>query len=178
MIGYPVFLDTEFSGWSDSQLLSIGLVDQSGNQSFYAEISGFDIRDCSDFVRFSVLPLFQGGGAVMAPEDAATAIRSFFEAIDVPEIVVCCDLPSYDWFLFKRLCARGAWPANLATHAFTFDPGSDGLPRHAREAACAARERYFDTNPMHHALQDARALRQAWIAALDCGWHPGAVSRM
>lgn len=177
ILGYPVFLDTEFTAWGDAQLISIGLVDQSGKREFYAELSGFDIRECSEFVRFVVMRLFEGGDVVMAPEAAATAIKRFIEAIDVPEIVVCCDLPSYDWFLFKRLMA-GGWPANLAMHTFTFDPGSDGLPRHAREAACAARERYFETNPMHHALHDARALREAWIAALDCGWHPGAASRM
>lgn len=39
MNSYPVFLDTEFTDWSNPKLISLGLVDHSGNRTFYAELT-------------------------------------------------------------------------------------------------------------------------------------------
>ena len=114
----------------------------------------------------------------MPAEVCRARLKAFIEAVDVP-VQLVCDLPSYDWMLFRRLIGD-AWPSNLARNSYTFDPGAGGLPKRAAEAAGAARNRYYDTpgRPIHHALHDAAALRAAWLAGMELGWCPGAPTRM
>lgn len=49
------FIDTEFTDWKDSRLISIAIVSEEG-QEFYGECSDFDLSACNDFVRAVVLP--------------------------------------------------------------------------------------------------------------------------
>lgn len=51
-----IFLDTEFTDFNDPDLISIGLVDESGRE-FYAESTEYRQEACSDFVRQVVIPL-------------------------------------------------------------------------------------------------------------------------
>ena len=51
-----IFLDTEFTDFDDPDLISIGLVDESGRE-FYAESTEYRQEACSDFVRQVVIPL-------------------------------------------------------------------------------------------------------------------------
>lgn len=50
-----VFIDTEFTDFVNPQLISIGMVADSGEE-FYAEVPFSDDR-CSEFVRETVIPL-------------------------------------------------------------------------------------------------------------------------
>lgn len=44
-----IFIDTEFSDFVNPELISIGLVTESGNDEFYAELP-VDQSRCNDFV--------------------------------------------------------------------------------------------------------------------------------
>lgn len=51
-----LFLDCEFTQFERPALISIGLVDASGERCFYGVVEDFNRGACSDFVRETVLP--------------------------------------------------------------------------------------------------------------------------
>ena len=51
-----LFLDCEFTDFRRPALISLGLVDASGERCFYGVIEDFDQAACSEFVRETVLP--------------------------------------------------------------------------------------------------------------------------
>jgi hypothetical protein len=57
-----IYLDTEYTAFksnlNDIQLISIGLVDETGTKTFYAELTeGYTQSDCCQYVIEEVLPL-------------------------------------------------------------------------------------------------------------------------
>ena len=50
-----IFIDAELTDFVDPKVISIGLVAESGEE-FYAELP-FSMRDCSEFVRETVVPM-------------------------------------------------------------------------------------------------------------------------
>ncbi len=52
-----IFLDTEFTNLTDRKLISIGMVSEDGQLTFYRKLQDFDLDNCSPFVRANVLPL-------------------------------------------------------------------------------------------------------------------------
>jgi hypothetical protein len=61
-----IFFDTEFSDLSIApRLVSIGLISED-ERTFYAELSNtYEPKDCGSFTQETVLPLLQGGEALM-----------------------------------------------------------------------------------------------------------------
>lgn len=57
-----IYFDTEFEGlFSEAGLISIGLTDKNGNNTFYAELTDTYNKDkCSQFCQTIVLPLLEG----------------------------------------------------------------------------------------------------------------------
>ena len=57
-----VFFDTEFSGLViDPKLISIGMISEDGDRTFYAELSNtYQASSCEPFVHEAVLPHLQG----------------------------------------------------------------------------------------------------------------------
>ena len=51
-----IFVDTEFTDFINTELISIGLVTDDGNHYFYAELDDYNPKACSEFVRNVVLP--------------------------------------------------------------------------------------------------------------------------
>ena len=76
-----IFFDTEFTELGiDPRLISIGLVSEVGDRTFYAELSDtYMPADCGDFARLAMLPKLEAGKALMtfdelnAPSPAAYA---------------------------------------------------------------------------------------------------------
>lgn len=58
-----LFLDTEFTDFTNPELISIGLVAEDGRE-FYAECSEFDRATCNAFVNTKVLPRLVGTSVV------------------------------------------------------------------------------------------------------------------
>lgn len=172
MNGYPVFLDTEFTDRSNPKLISLGLVDLSGNRTFYAELTDtYSREDCSPFVCAQVLPLFTGGEARMTALQCRQELVKWIETFAVPVRLVA-DYLEYDLYLVRALLGD-AWPANLEPSGFQFD--SSDYPS-IQQSLVEARMSYYREAPdrhEHHALHDAAALRASWLAALSLGREPG-----
>jgi hypothetical protein len=113
--------------------------------------------DCTGFVRREVLPLLEGPGIPRAK--ARVDLRTWFA--EAPRTVqVACD-SEIDWFFLLDLLGAPQ-PINLDGRYYDLRPLIDTTVYDQAVAACyekGARE--------HHALDDARAYRQGWLAWMD-----------
>jgi len=160
-----IFFDTEFTGLIiDPQLISIGLVDEAGERSFYAELSDTwqleDVRD--EFVRAAVLPQLEGGAALMTMAELTLRLGNWLEDFEQP-VKLATDSLSWDWpWIQEIFYIAGTWPENVDGKplllSMNYLNDSDKF-NHAVEKAFAAGLR------RHHALDDAKANRLGWLAA-------------
>lgn len=146
-----LFLDTEFTDFADTDLISIGLAADDG-RTFYGERHDFRFRACSDFVRQVVLSrlgkepknVYSRGGL----RDTLLAWLAQFEA-DAP-VFICADYDG-DWTLFVDLLDSDvpAWISfqnvwrdidDLVLENFFFESGL--LDHHALNDAIANRFAY------------------------------------
>lgn len=159
-----MFLDTEFTHFVDHlcELISLGLVDRSGERELYLELSDWDRGKASDFVREVVCPLLgRDQGSVYTRTAAAAQIRDWFAALPGPVDVLSDS--GRDLRLLGDLL--GPMPSSIR---FRLVPDQIlGLVEDAidDEFRQSRQER-------HHALVDARALRGAYLKVLR-GFGPG-----
>jgi hypothetical protein len=166
-----IFLDTEFTGLDQAKpdLISIGLVDQSGRE-FYAELpeSHWTVQ-CNEWVHFNVLPHLWRGKYVQTKEAIQDSLATWIGSIQ-EEIVIVTDFAEADFFKqLKPLLSP--WPKNLNAWPIEFSTNSlnDDLALEVREI----RDQYHTLErPEHHALHDARALFLAYSHAVGKGWKP------
>lgn len=158
-----VFFDTEFTDLGiDPRLISIGLVSEDGERSFYAELSEtYQLSDVGDFARLAVLPLLEGGSALMTMPELALRLGNWLESFEQP-ITLATDSLAWDWpWIQEIFSAPYTWPDNL-----------DGKPLlltmnylHDYDRFIDAVENAFSSLRRHHSLDDAKANRIGWIAA-------------
>ena len=150
-----VFIDTEFTDFIHTSLISIGMVAETGEE-LYAEVP-YPEAECSDFVRVAVIPLLGREPNAACEFDQLRSriltwlgiVRSGNQAVEI-----CFDYQT-DWDLFvdaldyripdwcrPRLVASNI--SELLLYSFQ------------KETAL----------PLHHALYDARANRYAFREAL------------
>lgn len=156
-----IFLDTEFtrlpsSGCLDSgpnpKLISIGLVSEDG-QEFYAEVGGWKVRDCNAFVRSNVLPLLSG--PKLGFDDLKRGLLAYLSGIKGP-VKIASDYGG-DWRFFVSALG-GELPENVVKEYEFLGSICEGFVYEGDV------EKYFGPeNPRHHALNDARALRLAYM---------------
>ena len=83
-----IFFDTEFTGLIvDAKLISIGLIDETGERTFYAELSDtWGIEDCKHepFVLEAVLPHLEGGAARMTMAELGQRLSDWLKAFGHP----------------------------------------------------------------------------------------------
>lgn len=146
-----VFIDTEFTDLREPYLVSAGFAAADGRE-LYFEISGVSPAVCSPFVREAVLPLLEG--PALAPMQAAEQVSQFFGQYR-EQVTLFCDAPRYDLELLTPFL-----PGNLR---WSFAVPS--FESEAEEAAYneALRQSFVDGLRRHHALDDARAARHAWL---------------
>jgi hypothetical protein len=148
-----IFFDTEFTGLTaDAKLISIGLVDETGDEEFYAELAHtYRPADCSDFCRHHVLPLLDGGAAVISLRELRPKLRTWL-AERGPGTVLVCDSPR-DVLQIRELLLESL-PSNVTLEVVG---RWDNLKR-----------RFFNRGRrlhrklglrVHHALDDARVNR-------------------
>ncbi|BBN89716.1 3'-5' exoribonuclease domain-containing protein [Azospira sp. I09] len=153
-----VFFDTEFTELGiDPRLISIGLVAEDGERTFYAELSDtYEDRQCSDFVRKAVLPHLEGGVARIPMNRLTLRLGKWLESLDAP-VKLVTDSLSWDWPWIQEIFQQEeTWPANV-----------DGKPEilDRSPAFDLAVEKAFTTGlRRHHSLDDAKANRLAWLA--------------
>lgn len=156
-----IFFDTEFTSLTNSsKLISIGLVDETGQKTFYAELSDtWKLSGTNDFVRKEVVPMLEGGFVQMPKAQLRVALGEWLAAFNEP-VQLATDSLNWDWVWIHRIFG-GQLPANLLpspllltmNYLVNFDNFAPAI-----EAAFAAGLR------RHHALDDAKANRLGWIA--------------
>ena len=160
-----LFLDCEFTHFVRPQLISIGLVDASGERCFYGVVEDFDRGACSDFVRETVLAKLHA--RFPACEKAAGGV---FRRSDMGKVLL-------DWLAAQR-------PAS-GSLVVAFDYYSDGdllaelLPggvppwislENIGDKVEWVEEEGAEHPLRHHALFDALRLRQQFEEAERQVW--------
>lgn len=168
-----VFFDTEFTTLDlragPPELISIGCVTTNGHE-FYAELSdSWQIKNCSQFVVDSVLPLLEGDGYLMTQAQCIFRLKNWLEELANPSITLRSDAPNWDWPLLRGLFeTNNCWPNNLNREC-------QGIlfPSPIKQQRFeSALNTYWQSNQSrrHHALVDARSLAQAWSMAMRRGF--------
>ncbi len=147
-----IFIDTEFSDFISTELISIGLVSQD-DKKFYAELP-IERRDCSDFVKEEVLPLLgKIKGAQCTLDELNVRLRTWLEQFnngDEP-VVICYDYGG-DWTLFFHALNNDvpAWIKGVNIYSYINDLKEELFWMESKLAR-------------HHALHDAMANRFAFV---------------
>ncbi|MFJ9452371.1 hypothetical protein [Herbaspirillum sp. NPDC101397] len=146
-----VFVDTEFTNFVDTHLISIGMAAASGEE-FYAEVP-YPLDNCSEFIREVVIPLLGSMPNAFCPiDDLYMKITSWLKIIRIHDEVVdiCFDYQT-DWDLFS-VALDGRVPTWCRPCM---------VSRNINELL---RYEFHKKNnlPEHHALYDAQANRYAY----------------
>lgn len=145
-----IFIDTEFTDLQEPYLVSAAMVTMEG-QELYFEIAGVSPVVCGAFTRETVLPLLDG--PVLTPIQAAEQIAAFLAPYE--KVIFFTDAPRYDVELLRPFL-----PSSLEW--------SYAVPSFENDEEEAAYQTAFDKAfasglRRHHALDDARAARRAWM---------------
>ena len=148
-----IFIDTEFTDLQQgAQLISIGCITEDGKHEFYAE-TVFNESFASDWVFENVIPLLDGGKAVLSPKELREELALWQASFASVEIAVDS---TWDWHFFTKIFAKGL-PRNVAAKPFMVD----ATPQAYEDALHLA---YSSNNfRQHHALDDAKTMRLAWL---------------
>lgn len=157
-----LFFDCEFTDLQDSaSLISAGFITQSGDP-FYIELSDYAEDACNDFVKTAVLPLLS-----LPPVSTAEFLASLTDWLhrQDEELLFVADSEWDQKMLAKTFALHGqSLPSNWHFQK-TPDNFSDGVQRCLFNDEMVA---YFLRHPdqkKHHALTDARAIREAYLRA-------------
>lgn len=157
-----LFFDCEFTDLTDSAtLISAGFITQSGDP-FYVELSDYAEEACNDFVKATVLPLLS-----LPPVSTADFLASLTDWLYFlgEELLFIADSEWDRKILAKAFASQGH---SLPSHWHfqkTPDNFPDGVQRCLFNDEMVA---YFLRHPdqkKHHALTDARAIREAYLRA-------------
>lgn len=174
-----IFLDTEMTDLcADRKLISIGIVSEDGSREFYSELIGtYQSSDCSEWVRENVLPHLQGGDALMTMRELALRLLDWTK--DFGEVQFATDSITYDWPWIELI-----W-AELGAYCIESSPVWEDMKNSPSRLANVGRPSNVDGKPFelqqttafqfalvavgsglrsHHALDDAKANRLAWLA--------------
>ena len=140
-----VFIDSEFTSLAEPRLISLGAAATDG-ADFYCELSDWQRDTCSDFVRETVLPLLDGD-AVPHPVAAESFSRWLGERTEHAPVTLVSD-SGFDRWAIADLLGREDLPPNCTWLR---------VPIHYEQLDAAVEALGMRR---HHALDDARALRQ------------------
>lgn len=150
-----IFIDTEFSDFINTELISIGLVSQD-DKKFYAELP-IERRDCSDFVRTEVLPLLGNiEGAQCTLDELNVRLRAWLEQFKTDgELVIICYDSGHDWALFFHALSNNVpyWIRGVNIYSYVNDLKQELFWQESKL-------------PPHHALHDAMANRFSFVLEL------------
>lgn len=158
----PIFFDCEFTDLSSSaSLISAGLITQSGDP-FYVELSDYTEDRCNDFVKATVLPLLSL--PKISTADFLALLTDWLSNLGGDFLFIA----DSDWdqrMLAKTFASLGrSIPSNWRFQK-TPDNFTNGMQRRLFDDEMAA---FFLRHPdqkAHHALADARAIRNAYLRA-------------
>lgn len=156
-----VFFDTEFTELGiDPRLISIGLISEDGQREFYAELSDtYTIEDCGDFARLAVIPKLTGAEVRVSLAELGDRLYAWLTTFDEP-ITLATDSLAWDWPWVQEIFYDRVWPENVAPTPVILGR----TPEFARAVEAAVTSHRLRR---HHALDDAKANRLAWIAVTN-----------
>lgn len=140
-----VFIDSEFTSLQEPQLISIGAV-ATDSTAFYCEVNGWSQERSSDFVKQIVVPLLDGDAVPLAMAAEAFAAWLDERAGRAPTTIISDS--GYDRWALAELLGREDLPSGIEWKRVPI----------AYEALDDATKQM--NLRRHHALDDARALRQ------------------
>lgn len=157
-----VFLDAEFTSLDPytGELLSVALVRPTGEEC-YVEI-GYDPTLVDPWVSQHILPLLEGNP--VSPETARATIRTFLgDTLPYPVSYVT----PFDTVFLHKLFGASEWPMSrypidFAAMLFMAGLSPANLLENDRSLSKALGVESSDSHRMHHALNDARLLRDAY----------------
>lgn len=156
-----IFLDTEFTDFVDTDLISIGLVAEDGRE-FYAELVDYRQETCSDFVREVVKPLLkQHPTRVEGTQwEVARALGEWLKPYDNGDLhcaTICYDY-NLDWYLMAdllKMLPEEDQPDFLDTRMIWGDLDQQAIEYYWAEVDAFGHKQ-------HHALYDARGNKYAY----------------
>lgn len=163
-----VFFDCELQGLPtelpNPRLLSIGCISQAGEE-FYAEVTLTpELRaGCHPWVKANVLPLLEGGEVAMPEDELARRLYAWLCSL-MPgrRLTLLTDSPMVDGPFVHALLAQTGYPEDMDRRVRPLQMSSPkGWQRYHNVLEAAQKDRSYRA---HHALDDARANRRAWIA--------------
>ncbi|WP_338334322.1 hypothetical protein [Xanthomonas euvesicatoria] len=157
-----LFLDCEWADVPEPELVSIALVGKEGEPFFYAECEQ-PPSPAPLFVQQSVYPLLERGAAALSGLALTQALRDFIGAAS--NSVVVADYPLDFELLRDALDGLGLWASDRMELGPAPAFEAQLVSGYPLQAAIEAR---FSADPeaavrRHHALVDARVLRDAWL---------------
>ena len=163
-----LFLDCEWADTLDSELVSLALVDETGQHRFYGEVDPLP-KEPTDWVRAVVYPLLEHGYAARQQVDFTRDLRTFIARFDDPFVL-------FDYRSDGALFGHALSGFDLSEAALAKLPPAPkvGQTLILREDVRRGIERFFREHPdqaskRHHAGVDAEALRWAFDKALREG---------
>ena len=171
-----VFLDTEFTNFLDTDLISIGMVAQTGEE-FYAEVPYPDAA-CSPFVREVVVPLLDRKPlSFCSKPELGRRILSWLNIVrprSDSDVCICYDYET-DWCLFADAFDeqifrpmsdhfQGRIPCCVPSHMPSRMPRWIQRANVNRNINALMQWDFYKQRQLseHHALNDAGALRHAY----------------
>lgn len=157
-----LFFDCEFTDLSSSaSLISAGFITQSGDH-FYAELSDYEEDACNDFVKATVLPLLSL--APISTVDFLSSLTDWLSSLGGDFLLIA----DSDWdqkILTKTFSSVGKTIPDNWRFQKTPDNFTSGMQRSLFNDEMAAFFLRYPDEQAHHALADARAIRNAYLRA-------------
>lgn len=167
-----VFLDCEFTEFEQPKLISLALVTEDNDHSFYAELTDtYLITDCSEFVVNTVLPLLDAKlikqplidythvHAQMTFDECRFHLMKWLEKTDA-QLSIYNDAPHFDFSLLSNFFTE-KWPDRLSLYCETIVASTiDGQERYDKTTL----ELFENGFRQHHSLDDAKVMSKAYQA--------------
>lgn len=175
-----LFIDTEFTDFINTEIISLGIVSLDGADEFYVEISDYNPRICSEFVRMNVIPLLNLEKHGKSRIEAAARLYCWLEELG-EECILCPD-NNVDWEIFADLIE--VLPDNVRNKPLMmWNELRMRIMKKADELQTPDLKWFFEMGvgqfhegfaeyflrhpeqKQHHSLSDSKANREGWIKA-------------
>lgn len=171
-----IFCDTEFTDFKNMDMISVGLITEDGQHEFYAELTDYNTKYSSDFVKQVVVPLLNP----LKYGDERSVVKqrmcAWIDELPGANITFVVDYVG-DWNLIKQLLLGYDFNKNVRVELLHPSFVNMLLMRgfHNERTMVEAETHmmkkigeYFDQDPrQHHSLVDAKATRYGWVQAYE-----------
>jgi hypothetical protein len=169
-----VFVDTEFTDFKNTELMSIGVVSEDGAHEFYREVQHIaDFR--SGFVNQVVVPLMDRD--FKHPDIVALDLKEWLDALPGDYVIIVVDYVG-DWHLMEPLLKKQPTKKKVYVKMLNFafwhmlNERGYNVPQtsigHVSNSMMNGIANYYTIDPrQHHALVDARANRHGWLKGYE-----------